>query len=156
MRTAFPKRLCLAAGFLAAGAAPGLAVEDPIAVRQALMDSVAASAAVSGGVSKGEIAYSPAIGRGAIMALDASAQAFGDYFPDGTDGVAVESSTASPRIWEDHDGFRATLAKFREAAGAAKQAAGEEGPSDAEAFTAAVQPVLGTCRTCHESYRIKK
>jgi cytochrome c556 len=48
----------------------------------------------------------------------------------------------------------AALGEFRTATDAAVTASGREGPADAAAFTAAVQPVLGTCRTCHEAFRI--
>jgi cytochrome c556 len=37
---------------------------------------------------------------------------------------------------------------------AAVEAAGEDGPADVEAFRTAMNPVLGTCKECHETYRI--
>ena len=35
------------------------------------------------------------------------------------------------------------------------EAAGEDGPADLAAFKAAVGPVLGNCKSCHESYRVR-
>ncbi len=135
---------------------PAFAQDDAVAVRKALMDSVAASAAVSGGVMKGEIDYVPAIGKAAIEAINATAQSYGFFFPEGTDGETDSRSTASPKIWTDRAGFDAEIAKLQAAVGAAREAGGKDGPADAAAFAAAIEPVLGTCRSCHEGYRIKR
>jgi cytochrome c556 len=145
------KKTATAFGLVVALALPALASEDPIATRQALMQSNAAAAAVSAAMMRGELEYTPAVGKAAIAAMNATAIAYGDYFPEGSIG---ENTAASARIWEDLDGFMEILGEFRAAAAAAATASGREGPTDAEAFTAAVQPVLGTCRTCHEAFRI--
>lgn len=146
------RKLPILIGTLAWLATPGFAADDPVAVRQALMSSNGTSAAMSGAVLKGELDYSPAIGRAAISALAATAMAFGDYFPEGTaDDPRTE---ASPRIWEDMEGFMAELEEFQTVTATALEAAGEDGPADAAAFQAAIQPVLGSCKDCHETYRI--
>jgi cytochrome c556 len=141
-------------GALATLAVPALAADDPIAARQALMRNNGAAAGVAGPMMKGELAYSPAVGRAAIAAWNATAQTIGDYFPEGS--VDEAKSTASPKIWEDMAGFQAALGKFQEATAAAVQASGKDGPPDAAAFTAAAEPVLGTCKTCHDTYRIQQ
>ena len=146
------KKTAFAFGLVAVLALPALASEDPIATRKALMQSNAAAAAVSAAMMRGELEYSPAVGKAAIAAMNAAAIAYGDYFPEGSMG---ENTAASARIWEDMDGFMASVGEFRTAAAAAATASGENGPADAAAFAAAVQPVLGTCRTCHEAYRIQ-
>lgn len=146
------KTLPLLFGALCAAAVPLAAAEDPIAARQALMRSVGANAGVAGAVMKGELDYDPAVGRAVIAAIAASATTFGDYFPEGS--LDTARSEASPRIWEDRAGFDEELSKLQAATAAAAEASGREGPADAAAFTAAVQPVLGACRSCHESYRI--
>jgi cytochrome c556 len=146
------KKTAIASGLIAAIALPALASDDPIATRQALMKSNAAAAAISAAMMRGELDYSPAVGRAAITAMNATAIAYGDYFPEGSMG---ENTAASARIWEDLDGFMAILGDFRAASATAATASGENGPADVEAFTAAVQPVLGTCRTCHEAFRIQ-
>jgi cytochrome c556 len=139
---------------LAAAAAPGAAAEDPIAARQALMSSNGASAAVAGAILKDELAYSPVVGKSVIASLEATAMVFGDFFPEGS--LDPANSSAAPKIWEDPAGFTDVLAKFQQAAAAANTAAGKEGPADKAAFAAAVQPVLETCRSCHEGFRVKK
>lgn len=131
--------------------APVMAADDAITVRQTLMDSSGAAAAVSGGILKDQIAYSPAVGRNAIMAFAAVAEAYGFFFPEGS--LDPARSHASPKIWEDAAGFAAELGKFQAATKAAVAAAGKEGPADKAAFAAAVQPILGECKSCHQAYR---
>lgn len=131
---------------------PVLAAADPIATRQALMDSLAASAGLAGGVQKGEIEYAPAIGKAALTAAAATALAYGDYFPEGSDSGETK---ASPKIWSDRAAFDAELAKFREAAMTAAAGAGKDGPADAAAFVELFKPVMGTCKSCHEGFRLK-
>ncbi|TPE52645.1 c-type cytochrome [Amaricoccus solimangrovi] len=142
------RTVILAIGLTTTLGAPAFA-EGVVDARAAQMSANGAAAAVSGGMLKGEIPYSPAVGKAAIAAFDATALSFGLMFPDG-----ATSKEASPKIWEDRAGFDAELAKFQEATAAAVKAAGKAGPADLDAFKAAVQPVLGTCKSCHEHYRL--
>ncbi|MFZ2101552.1 MAG: cytochrome c [Oricola sp.] len=147
------KRTLLAMTLVAATAATAFAAEDPIATRKALMQSNGAVAGLSAGLMKGDIAYSPAAGKAAIAALNGVAMAIGDYFPEGSDMGA--DTKAAPKIWEDRAGFDAAVAKFAADTGAAMQASGKDGPADLAAFQAAVGPVLGNCKSCHEAYQVR-
>jgi cytochrome c556 len=129
------------------------AAEDPIAVRKAVMQSVGAAAGLGGGMMKGEIAYNPAAGKAVIATMNAAAASFGSFFPAGSD---KGDTTASPKIWEDAAGYQAALAKFSETTGAAMAASGKAGPADLDAFKAAMGPVFGNCKSCHEAFRVKK
>ena len=135
-------------------ALPSHAAEDPVAVRKALMQSVGASAAVSSGLMKEEIPYAPALGKAAIAAIAATAAAYGDYFPEGTENDP--RSAAAPTVWSDRAGFEAEIAKLQAAIGAASEGAGREGFAELADFSAAIQPVLGTCRACHETYQVRR
>lgn len=148
------RRLPVLIATLAALSIPALAgaADDPIAIRERLMESNAAAASVSAGIMKDEIPYNPAVAKGAIQTFAATAAAFGSFFPEGSTG----DSSASPKIWEDAAGWQKALADLSTAAEAAVSASGRSGPADKAAFVAAVQPVLDTCKTCHEAYRIKK
>jgi cytochrome c556 len=146
------RRLPILFGALAL-ATTAFAADDPIAARQALMDSNGAAAGLAGGVLKDEVAYSPVVGKAVIEAFSATAHAVGSFFPEGSDDPA--RSKASPKIWEDAAGFGAALGKFGSDVAAAREAAGKDGPADKAAFAAAVQPVLGNCKSCHESYRLQ-
>lgn len=148
------KKLTILIGGLAVLAAPLFAADDPVAARQALMRNNGAAAAISAGMMRGEIDYNPIVGRAAIAAFAATAATYGDFFPQDSAGAA--NTFASPRIWEDMAGFLAELGTFQAAAAAAAVASGRDGPPDTAAFTAAVQPVLATCRTCHENFRIER
>ena len=103
---------------------------------------------------KGDLAYSPVVGKAAIAALNAVSHSVGDYFPDGSDMGA--DTTAAPKIWEDMAGFKNEIGEFMEKTSAAAAASGKDGPADLDAFKAAVGPVLGMCKECHETYRVKK
>lgn len=131
---------------------PALASDDPIATRQAIMSSMGAAAGLGGGMMKGEITYSPAAGKAAIATARAVALTFGDYFPAGSD---QGKTGAAPSIWENPDGFAAELTKLAEATAKGVEASGKDGPADVEAFKAAMGPIFGTCKSCHETYRKK-
>jgi cytochrome c556 len=142
----------LFAAALVLGPIAALAADDPIAARQSLMDSMGGAAGLAAGVLKGEIEYSPALGKAAITTANAVAHVLGDYFPEGSE--TGHNTSASPKIWEDPEGFAAEIAELQEAAYSAMEAAGKEGPADVDAFKAAFQPVLGMCKDCHETYRV--
>lgn len=148
------KSLAFTSAALAVLALPALGADDPIAVRQALMDSNNAAAAVAGGIMKGELDYSPVVGQSVIYAISATAAAYGDFFPDGSEDS--ERSRASPKIWEDMAGFQAQIATFKEVTAKAREISGKDGPPDVDAFKAAMGPIFDSCTSCHEDYRIKR
>lgn len=143
------KHAALTIGLLLVAGAPAFAQENLVAAREQLMRSNVAAAQVAGGMMKGEIPYSPAVGKSVIMTFDATALAFGEFFPEGS-----TSPGAAPKIWSDRAGFDAEIAKFQEASGAAVELSGRPGPADLAAFQTAVGPILDTCKSCHEGYRI--
>lgn len=147
------KKFLVVATTLTALTVPAFATEDVIATRKTLMQSNAASAGLAGGMLKQEIPYSPAAARAVLASLAATAMAYGDYFPEGSD---VGDTRASPKIWEDAAGFAAELEKFQTSSIAAYTAAGREGPADLETFQASVVPVLDSCKTCHETYQLPR
>ena len=147
------KPLFFAAGLVLALSLPAIGAEDPIRTRQMLMDSNGASAAVAGGMLKGEIPFNPVEAKAVIAAFAASASAFGDYFPEGSEDST--RSSAAPKIWEDHAAFEAEVGKYREATAKAVEMAGKDGPADLEAFKAEITPVLGSCGSCHKEWRVK-
>jgi cytochrome c556 len=145
------RKLPIAIGLFAMLAVPGLAADDPIAVRQALMDSNGAAAAVAGGMMKDQIPYNPTVAKSAIMTWAAVAHAYGSFFPEGS--LDPARSHASPKIWEDAAGFQKHLDEFGSLTAAAVKAAGKDGPADKAAFAAVAGPVLGTCKGCHQDFR---
>ena len=147
------RRLAFAFGAAVVLGTAALAQEaDPIETRQALMHNNGTAAGVAGGIMKGELDYAVPVGRAVIYAFGATAETFTDSFPEGSQDP--ERSRAAPAIWEDWEGFTSEFSDFQTAVASAKEAAGEEGPADAQAFQAAVQPIVETCRSCHETYRL--
>jgi len=128
------------------------AADDPIATRQAIMSSVGAAAGLGGGMMKGGVDYSPAAGKAAIATMRAASLSFGTFFPQGS---GEGDTGAAATIWEDADGFAAEIAKFSAATEKAAAASGKDGPADLDSFKAVFGPVLGTCKSCHETYRKK-
>lgn len=140
----------LLGAFVLAGTA-AIAADDPIASRISLMEANGAATALAGGMLKQQVPYSPAAGKAALAAWEAVAASFGAFFPEGSEDAS--RSDAAPAIWKDRAGFDADLAKFQEAALAAVKAGGKDGPPDLESFQKLAQPVMGTCKDCHKSYR---
>ncbi|MCT7373464.1 c-type cytochrome [Chelativorans salis] len=144
---------CSALSALFITAAAVTAADDPVAVRKALMQSMAASAATSGAMLKGELDYNPVVAKAALATFNATAHAYGDYFPGGSETGG--DTTAAPEIWKDPEGFQEALGKFQTDVAAALEASGKDGPADLAAFQQAVGPVLTNCRSCHEDFRVK-
>lgn len=146
------KRLAIALMGIVFASSAVFAADDPIATRKALMDSNGAAAGAAIGMLKGDIPYNPAIAKAAIMALNATAHAYGNFFPEGSESG---NTHASPKIWEDMAGFRKKLGDFQTVVASAVEASGRSGPADLDAFKAAIEPVFSTCKSCHEDYRVK-
>ena len=89
-----------------------------------------------------------AIGDAAKLIAD-WADVMPDYFPAG-------STTAGARdeIWADFDDFKAKAADNAKAARDLQQLA--LAGTDKAAMVAAAKKMGGTCKACHQSYRIKK
>ena len=145
------QKILMLATVTAALTFPAFAMEDVITTRKNLMYGNGASAGLAGAMLKQEVDYSPAAGRAVLVNLNATAMAFGDYFPEGSD---AGDTKARDTIWSDPAGFEAELAKFRNSASEGAAASGREGPADLAAFQAAVLPVLDSCKTCHEGYHV--
>ncbi len=128
----------------------GVAHADAIADRKAAMKNNGAQMGVLGKTAKGEMAFDAAAVLAAFTAMRQGVEGFADHFPAGSETGG--ETTASPKIWEDMDGFKAALAKFTGDLDAAITAA----PADKDAFMAVFGPVAGNCQSCHEAYRVMK
>ena len=139
---------CVVLGLsVAAVSSAAVAQEDPIATRKALMRSNGASAGEAQAMIKGEIPFSPAIANAIFRGIHAVGYTFDDYFPEGSE---TGETRASPRIWEDMEGFQAAVDKLRDDA----QAAIDAKPETLEAFQTAFGTVAENCQACHEEYRL--
>lgn len=132
---------------ISANAAADTTPEDAADYRTAIMTTlrghlVAASMTMRGLVDdNGQIANH-------AHGIANSATEFGNIFQEGSN---IGESEALPVIWEEPEDFAAAIAKLQEAAAAFVEAA-ERG--DAEAIGDAFRNLGGSCRGCHDRYRV--
>ena len=128
----------------------GVANADAISDRQAAMKKNGGAIGPLVKIMKGEMDYDPATVLASFTTMREDMDGFENLFPE--DSMTGGDTTASPKIWEDMDGFKAAVEKMRGDLDAAIAAA----PQDKAAFMPVFQQVAGNCGACHEAYRIKK
>lgn len=119
-----------------------------VQARKALMGMVGYHTGLLGAIAKGEMPYDAAIVNASaanIQALAAMERA--TLWIEGTEQGAVPDSRAKAEIWGNPDDFGAKFADLEKAAAAIS------GATDAAAVGAAMGPLGGTCKSCHETYR---
>lgn len=87
----------------------------------------------------------------AVSVVEPLASEIDTWFPAGTGVDSGAKTEALEVIWSDAEGFAAEIEKFRTAVTELKEAAGTE---DVDAITAAFRTTGGTCKSCHDSYRL--
>lgn len=141
-------------GLAAAGVALAATVAsfagEPSADRQLMMKNVGAAAGAGGAILKGEAEFDPRVADLIFRTIHQASLGYGELFPEGSE--TGNETEASPKIWEDMEGFQAQLAELRSDVEAAMEAK----PQDKEAFQQAFGEVTQNCKACHEKYRISK
>ncbi|MFT3689467.1 c-type cytochrome [Paenirhodobacter sp.] len=103
----------------------------------------------------GEIAksFDPAAAKAQAVEFESILKTdFKTLFPEGTSAKDIPADNgAKPEIWTNFDDFLAKEAAFK-AAGAELVAAAQG--TDAKAFGAAMGKTGGTCKACHDDYRL--
>jgi len=94
--------------------------------------------------------FAPAVRTGAAEIADLSGKASG-WFPAGT-GPEVGKTGAKPEIWQNPQDFAAKLSAFQKAALAFHSAASGDDMNLAKARYA---DLGGTCKACHDKYRME-
>lgn len=134
---------------IALGATAVIAQSNAIAERKETMKGVGAAAKNGAALAKGETPYDNAKGQAVFATFAAAAAKMPSLFPD--DSKTGGETTASPKIWEDMNGFKAGFAKFEAEAKAAQASV-----KDLDSFKVAFGNMGKNCGACHEVYRIKK
>ena len=142
-------RSILLAGALAIGATAVMAQGDVIAQRKDAMKGVGDATKPVGAMLKGEQKFDLAAVQNALKVYASVSKDYDKFFP-ATSKTGGET-TAAPKIWDDMAGFKAGLGKLNVAATAAAAAIKDEA-----SFKAEMGKVLGTCKACHDDYRVKK
>lgn len=125
------------------------AFAEPIADRQALMNSfgrIVGRDLVP--YARGSKPYDAAAVLASLQALNTQVAKFDveALFPVGSE---TGDTKASPKIWDDRTGFRASVDKFKGDVAAAVAAS----PQDAGTLGPLIDTIGGNCRSCHGAWR---
>lgn len=123
------------------------ASEGPAHERHELMEDVRDAAKPVGAMMKGEAEYDWETVLESLQFFADAGEQFGGLFPDGSEG-----GEAAPAIWEDREGFDAALVKWQQATAAAIAAE----PASLDDAKPLLGEVFGSCKNCHDSYRIEE
>jgi cytochrome c556 len=146
MEPALKLRTLLAATALAAFATAAQA--DVIAERKDIMDGVGNATRTGTQMVRGQAPFDLDAARNVLATYVNAAQVMPTLFPPGTE-TGGETS-AAPSIWEDRAGFEQ---KFE--AWGAEVSAVSGSVQDLQSFTASFGTATGSCRDCHEEYRVR-
>jgi len=123
---------------------------DPIAARQAMMKQNGRDTGAGAKMLKGEVPFDAASAMAIFKNMNDVAKKFGSQFPKGSETGG--DTEAAPAIWAKPADFKAAVMKFEADTGAAFAAK----PATPDAFKAQFIAVTANCKSCHESFRIKK
>jgi cytochrome c556 len=126
----------------------GAAYADAIADRKAVMKANGGAAGTLAKSVKGEMDYDAAAVMTALQTINDGAKKLGDLFPAGSE---TGDTKASPKIWENMDGFKAAIAKLVSTTDAAIAAA----PKNKEELATVFGPIGGACGECHQNFRLQ-
>ena len=147
-------RTVLAVAAIALGISVAVAQQDPIAARKTLMKGNLDQAKIGTAMMKGEAPFDLEKAHKIFATFQDTAVKAPALFPENSidEATADDPYTASPKIWQSLDDFKARFAKF----GAdAKEA--EASVKDLDSFKAAFGSIgKNDCGGCHEQYRVKK
>ena len=142
-------RTVLAVAAITIGVTAVVAQSDPIATRKGVMKNVGAMTKTGAQMAKGEAPYDQGKAQEIFATYIDAAAKMPTLFPDNS--KTGGDTTASPKIWEDPNGFKAGFAKLSTEANAAKASV-----KDLDSFKGAFGGVTKNCGGCHETYRVKK
>ena len=115
------------------------------------MKTVGKSVKLAVSMAKGDVPFDAAAAAAAMQTIQDVPDKYVKLFPQGSD--KHPKTEASPKIWQDMNGFLAKANDLK-AASAKTKAAASQGQ---QAFQAAVfGPLVKACKGCHDAYRIKK
>ena len=144
---------CLGAIAFVAIASAADELAQAVKERRELMDDVVRPGAKLGGdMIKGTIPFDGAKAAAAMLKISDVPETYVTLFPAGSQVDAVPDSEASPKIWEDFDGFKKLAQKLEDTSTAAAKAA-EQGQVQ---FKTAFGDMTKVCKECHKAYRVKK
>ncbi|WP_315738876.1 MULTISPECIES: cytochrome c [unclassified Bradyrhizobium] len=146
------KRTVVAVAALLLGAGAVMAQQDLVKHSQ---DTMKANAKNLGGVLiamvKGEKPYDQAAVNAALAQLDETAKKLPTMYPASVKGAKFEGDySPSPKIWEDHAGFKTKIDSFAKVVTEAKAKI-----KDLDSLKATAPAIGKECGGCHETFRLK-
>jgi cytochrome c556 len=147
-------RTLFAVATIALGVSVAIAEQDPIAARKALMKANLDQAKIGAAMTKGEAPFDIEKVHKIFATFQDTSTKAPALFPENSidEATADDPYTASPKIWQDVEDFKARFAKF----GADAKAA-DASVKDLDSFKAAFGNIgKNDCGGCHETYRVKK
>ena len=126
--------------------------EHVVEARKGYFSLVALEFGPLAGMAKGELPYDAAAAKAhaadlvALTKYDPS-----DLYAPGTSADDVKGTRAKAAIWTDTEAYKAKGTAFFEAIAALEPAAG----AGQKELAAAVGKVGGTCKSCHDDFRLK-
>jgi cytochrome c556 len=139
---------------VALGVSVAVAQQDLIKERKQLMKGNADQAKIGAAMAKGEQPFDLEKARKIFATFEETAVKAPALFPPNStdEPTADDPYSASPKIWENMDDFKA---KFRKFGTDAKDAAAKV--TDLDSFKAAFGNIgKNDCGGCHQDYRLKK
>ena len=139
---------------IAVGVSAVVAQQDVIKQRKDLMKENGNQAKIGAAMAKGEKPFDLEAARKMFAQFEETATKVAPLWPENSidQPTADDPYSASPKIWENMDDFKARLVKF----GTDSKAAGES-IKDLDSFKAAFTNIgKNHCTGCHEKYRLKK
>jgi cytochrome c556 len=147
-------RAVFAVAVIALGISVAIAQQDAVKERKKLMDANGDQAKIGVAMIKGETPFDGAKAQKIFAAFEDTAAKAPALFAEKSvdEPTADDPYSASPKIWENLDDFKARLARFGENAKAAAASV-----KDLDSFKAAFGNIgKNDCGACHEKYRLKK
>ena len=152
IRPAKPLAIALVLALGATGAIAASAAETAIATRQAGYKKIGASfKAISDELKKGTPDTKLIAANAAVV--NAQAAQVTKWFPKGSGPEAGFKTEAKPNIWTDSAKFGAAAANFQTQAGKLQTVAAA---GNVDAIKAQFRASGGTCKACHDVYRVEK
>lgn len=140
-----------AAAMLSGGSVFAQEYKNQIKARQGAMWVIALNLGTLGGMAKGEIEYDAEAASAAAKSIHGVSMIdIAALFPEGSDGGMNDGTTAKETIFSDTAGFEEKWA----ALGMAAEKAAAEAGNGKEALGPILAGLGGTCKACHQDYRI--